>query len=165
MAAIADERCSCRLPHFARLDYDIYAKGEAVLGWLNATVQVRGDPTFNARKFAGALMAELQRAITDRNAEVAHLKFLLTANGQHFRGHWTKANAPPTFARAELGEVAEGTPVLNARVGMDLSTLGGIAMQAISRAAKVAGAEAEILSLQSFSPPYPRPPYRLSEPV
>jgi G3E family GTPase len=146
------------------LDYDIYAKGEAVLGWLNATVQVRGDPTFDARKFAEALMAELQRAIATRNAEVAHLKFLLTANGQHLRGHWTKVDASPEIIGA-LGEVAEGTLVLNARIGIDPSTLGGIAVQAINKAAKMVGAEAEVLSLQSFSPPYPRPPYRLSEPV
>jgi G3E family GTPase len=146
------------------LDYDIYAKGEAVLGWLNATVQVRGNPTFDARKFAEALMAELQRAIATRNAEVAHLKFLLTADGQHLRGHWTKVDAPPEIIGA-LGEVAEGTLVLNARVGIDPSTLGGIAVQAINKAAKMVGAEAEVLSLQSFSPPYPRPPYRLSEPV
>jgi G3E family GTPase len=146
------------------LDYDIYAKGEAVLGWLNATVQVRGNPTFDARKFAEALMAELQRAIATRNAEVAHLKFLLTADGQHLRGHWTKVDAPPEIIGA-LGEVAEGTLVLNARIGIDPSTLGGIAVQAINKAAKMVGAEAEVLSLQSFSPPYPRPPYRLSEPV
>jgi hypothetical protein len=43
--------------------------------------------------------------------------------------------------------------------------LGGLASQAVLKASKSVNAEAEILSLQSFSPPYPRPPYRLSEPV
>lgn len=146
------------------LDYDIYAKGEAVLGWLNATVQVRGNPTFDAQKFAEALMGALQDAISAKNAEVAHLKFLLSAHGQHLRGHWTKVDAPPEII-GSLGKVTEGTLVLNARVAIDPSTLGGIAVQAINKAAKTVDAEAEVLSIQSFSPPYPRPPYRLSEPV
>jgi G3E family GTPase len=28
----------------ADVDYDVYAEGEAVLGWLNATVTLRGEP-------------------------------------------------------------------------------------------------------------------------
>ncbi|MFA0753810.1 MAG: hypothetical protein IMHGJWDQ_001589 [Candidatus Fervidibacter sp.] len=147
------------------IDYDTYAKGEAVLGWLNATVQLRGKPTFSAFVFAEVLMRELQQALAARNAEVAHLKFLLSSGGQHLRGHLTKLDAEPTLTGADWGEVKEATLVLNARVGIDPATLGGIATQAIHKAAQAVGAEAEILGLQSFSPPYPRPPYRLSEPV
>ncbi len=147
------------------LDYDTYAKGEAVLGWLNATVQVRGNPTFNARLFAEALMNELRQAINSRDAEVAHLKFLISSGGQGTVANLTKADAEPSYRGADLGEVKEATLVLNARVGIDPGTLGGIATQAIQKAARTTGADAEVLNLQSFSPPYPRPPYRLSEPV
>ncbi|MEZ8221492.1 CobW/HypB/UreG, nucleotide-binding domain [Candidatus Fervidibacteria bacterium JGI MDM2 JNZ-1-D12] len=146
------------------IDYDTYAKGEAVLGWLNATVRLIGSPQFNALQFAKALMSELQTAINARNAEVAHLKFLLTSGTQMLRGHLTKADAEPNFI-GELDEVNEATLVLNARVALSPEALGGIATQAILMAAKTVNADAEILSLQSFSPPYPRPPYRVSEPV
>lgn len=146
------------------LDYDTYAKGEAVLGWLNATVRLVGSPQFDARQFAKTLMSELQTAINARNAEVAHLKFLLSSGTQTMRGHLTKADAEPVFV-GELGEVGEATLVLNARVALSPETLGGITTQAALNAAKHVNAEAEILSIQSFSPPYPRPPYRLSEPV
>ncbi len=146
------------------IDYDTYAKGEAVLGWLNATVRLIGSPQFNALQFAKALMSELQTAINAHNAEVAHLKFLLTSGTQMLRGHLTKADAEPNFI-GELDEVNEATLVLNARVALSPEALGGIATQAILMAAKTVNADAEILSLQSFSPPYPRPPYRVSEPV
>lgn len=147
------------------LDYDTYAKGEAVLGWLNATVALQGNPTFNARRFAEALMTELRQAINARGGEVAHLKFLISSGGQAVVANLTKADTEPSYRGADLGAVTEATLVLNARVGIDPGTLGGIATQAIQRAAKATGAEAEVLNLQSFSPPYPRPPYRLSEPV
>ncbi len=147
------------------LDYDTYAKGEAVLGWLNATVRLTGKPAFDPRRFAEVLMAELQQEIAQRNAEVAHLKFLLTSGAQALRGHLVKADAEPEFLGEIAGEVSEATLVLNARIGIDPATLGGIATRAVQRAARAVQAEADILSLQSFSPPYPRPPYRLSEPV
>jgi hypothetical protein len=134
------------------------------LGWLNATVRLVGSPVFNARQFAEILMKELQTAINAQNAEVAHLKFLLTSGTQSLRAHLTKTDAEPNFV-GELGEVSEVTLVLNARVALQPDVLGGLASQAVLKASKSVNAEAEILSLQSFSPPYPRPPYRLSEPV
>lgn len=147
------------------LDYDTYAKGEAVLGWLNATVQLTGKPTFSVRRYAEALMAELQKEIQQKRAEVAHLKFLLTSGGKHLRGHLIKADANPEFFGELEGEVADATLVLNARIGIDPATLGGVATRAVHHAAHAVGAEAEILSIQSFSPPYPRPPYRMTETV
>lgn len=146
------------------IDYDTYAKGEAVLGWLNATMRLIGTPAFNARRFAEVLMENLQAEINSRNAEVAHLKFLLTSGAEALRAHLTKANAEPTFV-GNLGEVSEATLVVNARVALSPEVLGGVVSQAVLRAAKETGAETEILNIQSFSPPYPRPPYRLSEPV
>lgn len=146
------------------IDYDTYAKGEAVLGWLNSTVRLVGSPQFNGQKFAEVLMKELQNAIKARNGEVAHLKFLLTSGTQMLRGHLTETDTEPNFI-GELGEVSEATLVLNARVAISPEELGGIATQAVLKAAKKVNADAEVLSIQSFSPPYPRPPYRLSEPV
>jgi len=146
------------------IDYDTYAKGEAVLGWLNATVRLIGSPAFNARQFAEVLMRELQTAINVQNAEVAHLKFLLTSGTQSLRAHLTKAGAEPNFI-GELGEVNEATLVLNARVAVAPDVLGGLVSQAVLKASKSVNAEVEILSFQSFSPPYPRPPYRLSKPL
>ncbi|MCS7192410.1 MAG: cobalamin biosynthesis protein P47K [Armatimonadetes bacterium] len=146
------------------IDYDTYAKGEAVLGWLNATIRLTGSPEFDASQFSKALMSELQNSINAHNAEVAHLKFLLTSGNQMLRAHLTKADAKPNFV-GELGKVKEATLVLNARVAISPEVLGGLATQAVLKAAKAVDAEAEILSLQSFSPPYPRPPYRLNQPV
>lgn len=147
------------------LDYDVYAKGEAVLGWLNATVQLSGIPTFNAARFAEALMEEFQNAVNARNAEVAHFKFLITSEGKVMWASLTKADAKPNYSGVELGEVSEATLVFNARIAISPEVLGGITTQTVRRAAKRVGAEAEVLTLQSFSPAYPRPPYRMSEPV
>ncbi len=42
----------------AEVDYDVYAEGEAVLGWLNATIALRGQPT-EWNVFTGRLLKGL----------------------------------------------------------------------------------------------------------
>jgi G3E family GTPase len=56
------------------VDYDVYADGEALLGWLNATVTLRSALEFDANAFLAALAKNLQGKLAQQNAEVAHLK-------------------------------------------------------------------------------------------
>ncbi len=147
------------------INYDIYARGEAVLGWLNATVRLEGTPRFNASRLARTLMTELKSACEAKGAEIAHLKFLISSAGRMSWANVTAALGEPTYGGTDLGEVEEAVLVINARVALDPGTLGGMVTQAVLKAAEAAEAKAEIQSLQSFSPPYPRPPHRLTGPV
>ena len=65
------------------IDYDTYAAGEAVLGWLNATVELTGRPTFDPTLFTQELMLSVRQASRQEGAEIAHLKIALS-NGEHF---------------------------------------------------------------------------------
>lgn len=53
------------------VDYDLYAEGEALLGWLNATVQVTGN-AFDPNLLLRALADDLRHRLD--TAEIAHLK-------------------------------------------------------------------------------------------
>ncbi len=57
-----------------QVDYKVYADGEALLGWLNCTVDVRAQKSFNADQFLKELAEAIQKRLTDYNAKVAHLK-------------------------------------------------------------------------------------------
>ena len=59
------------------VDYDTYAEGEALLGWLNATARVRSAAPFDGN----ALLRELATGMADAvgAGEIAHLKMTLTA--------------------------------------------------------------------------------------
>ena len=63
------------------IDYDLYAEGEALLGWLNATVQVSAKQPFEGsillKRFASAIQSRLGAA----GVEIAHLKMTLDAEG------------------------------------------------------------------------------------
>src|SRR3954465_14675174 len=54
------------------IDYDVYAEGEALLGWMNATVDVRANEEFDANALLQLMANEMKNALVD--AEIAHLK-------------------------------------------------------------------------------------------
>lgn len=56
------------------VDYDVYADGEALLGWLNATVQLEAVTAFDAERVLTELARDIQDRLRVQHAEVAHLK-------------------------------------------------------------------------------------------
>jgi len=56
------------------VDYDVYADGEALLGWLNATVQLEATTPFDPDRVLTALARDIQDRLRAQRAEVAHLK-------------------------------------------------------------------------------------------
>ena len=56
------------------VDYDVYADGEALLGWLNATALLDATTPFDAERVLTSLAREIQDRLRTQHAEVAHLK-------------------------------------------------------------------------------------------
>src|SRR5207244_8187572 len=56
------------------VNYQTYAEGEALLGWLNCTVQLSAAVAFNADDFLKDLAREVQARLKEQNSEIAHLK-------------------------------------------------------------------------------------------
>ena len=61
-----------------KIDYDTYAEGEALLGWLNATLELNADSEMDS----GLILNQLAAAIQERlaYAEIAHLKMTFSPN-------------------------------------------------------------------------------------
>jgi G3E family GTPase len=74
--------------HLAEVDYDIYAEGEAVLGWLNATITANGEPT-EWKAFASNLLAELSRRFDGMGAAVGHIKLIIETKDDCVIGNLT----------------------------------------------------------------------------
>ncbi|MDB6138453.1 MAG: CobW/HypB/UreG, nucleotide-binding domain [Verrucomicrobiaceae bacterium] len=58
--------------HPMTLDYEVYAEGEALLGWLNATVTLKATDEFNANEFLKTLATDVQKRL--QGMEIAHFK-------------------------------------------------------------------------------------------
>ncbi|MCI0746972.1 MAG: CobW-like GTP-binding protein, partial [Verrucomicrobia subdivision 3 bacterium] len=63
-----------------QVDYQIYADGEALLGWLNCTVNLAAEKAFDPDRFLGELALDIQKRLAAKKAEVAHMKMTLSSD-------------------------------------------------------------------------------------
>ena len=143
--------------NIAEVDYDIYAEGEAVLGWLNATLELKGD-SIDWDKVAENLLNGLSRRFAESNSAIGHVKLIIEAGSNFVIGNLTSTDEPPSIRRsAGVGNEAKMT--LNARVQMEPGDLEKIAFEEI---AAVCGPDisSEVLALKCLSPGYPNPTHR-----
>jgi len=105
----------------AEVDYDIYAEGEAVLGWLNATIELSGEPT-EWRGFAANLLAACGRQFDSTGAAVGHVKLLLNSGAEYIAGNLT-GRADTASIRGNAVTSPKSRLVFNARVEMSPENL------------------------------------------
>jgi G3E family GTPase len=148
----------------SQIDYDRYARAEAVLGWLNAAVRVTaaGEPLAAAR-FLLSLLTDLRGAFRSEKAEIGHLKCAVTGGGRTLWANLTHLEAEPAVSDPRFGTLPRGTLMVNARVHMPPERLEAIVRDSVSAACQRFQTTCEIDDLQCFSPAYPNPPYLVRE--
>lgn len=146
-------------------DYDRYANAEAELGWLNATARLSSAQPFEAGAFMGRLITQLHAAIKAKDAEIAHLKFLIESKGEALWANLTRTGGEPTYGGSGLDTLQDATLTINARVRIAPDDLEHLVRAGLTRTAAEMGLEARVLELQAFRPAYPRPRYRMTTPV
>lgn len=141
------------------IDYDRYAEGEAVLGWLNAGIALtsrRGAADW--RGFCEALMGSLSRQVQRRNLAVGHVKILLVRGEETLTANLTRTGGSVSV-RGDVAPSASAELVVNARVECAPEELESMVRAAVAEAA---GNEiqARFIALRSLKPGRPRPTYR-----
>jgi len=143
------------------VDYDIYASGEAELGWLNASFSLFAREETNWDEFVKELIRLIHAELASRSAEIGHLKLLVSnARGQIVANSTSVAQMP--VVRGSIGAVAGmSSLIVNARARVDPKALASIVEDSLCAAAG-SGISFSKLTLNSFRPAYPRPTYRLN---
>jgi hypothetical protein len=148
------------------VDYEIYAEGEALLGWYNATVQLSGSGEFDGNDFLRSLVAEVHGVLASESIEVAHLKMTLAPAEEG--GDIGVINLVDTGGMAELSyslhePLETGELTINLRAEGDPEVLREVVASALRRVAKrVPGLVAVIDHAESFRPGKPSPTYRMA---
>jgi len=91
-----------------QIDYDRYARAEAVLGWLNVAVTINASKPFNANEFARILAVRLREAFKRKDGEIGHLKFVITSAGKAMWANITHLDAEPAISGEKLGSLTKG---------------------------------------------------------
>ena len=143
------------------VDYDVYAEGEAELGWLNSQVTVRAARPFDLDKLLLDLIGRLREALADANAETAHLKVIGMADGNYAVANLVSSVNQPELSLASGCKVTQANLVVNARVATDPEMLEGLVRSQIALACEALGASQHVDTLQSFRPGRPVPTHRI----
>ncbi|MEQ8764706.1 MAG: GTP-binding protein [Planctomycetota bacterium] len=147
-----------------QLDYDTYAEGEALLGWMNATWEITGGAPFNANELLVSLARAMQEQCRFADMEIAHLKMTLDspdAGGQLSVVSVTSGDDEhPDLRESLLDEVSGGALIVNLRAEGDPEELRAIGTRAVERAVAVQGLEARSEHVEYFRPARPVPTHR-----
>ena len=145
------------------LDYDRYAEGEALLGWLNATVRLQSAAELDGNELIVELTAILQQQVTDLDSEIAHLK--LTLSTQSGLEALASVNVVRHDLVPELGQRLEtpirtGELIINLRAETDPKALEKIVRSSLTSLAKRRNVILAVEDLECFRPGRPTPTFR-----
>jgi len=145
------------------VDYDIYADGEAELGWLNSQIRVTGAQPFELDDLLLDIIHRLRTEFSTIGAETAHLKTIGL-----WEGFYGVANLVSSFTEPELSlpsncRVSQANVVVNARVATDPAELERLVREVVRAACTAVPAESQIDTLQCFRPGRPVPTHRILE--
>jgi G3E family GTPase len=147
----------------SQIDYDRYARAEAVLGWLNGAIRVSSDRLFAADEFVRELFFELRESFKREKGEIGHLKSVFTSSGKSLWVNLTNLSSDPVVSGGSLAKLSKGSLILNARVQLSPELLEKIVREVLAAVAETYEVKAEIDDLQCFSPAYPNPPHMVRE--
>jgi G3E family GTPase len=147
-----------------QVDYDAYAEGEAMLGWLNCTLSVSADNAFDGNQLVRELASELKTQLDAQGAEIAHLKMTLTPTDEGndiavlnlVRNDGSIEMSHVLAAPLEFGEL-----ILNLRAEAEPELLRETVLHAIG--APHHEWKAQVEHLECFKPAKPQPTHRFAE--
>jgi Ni2+-binding GTPase involved in maturation of urease and hydrogenase len=144
------------------IDYDIYAEGEAELGWLNSSIRVSADAEFSLDDMLLGILQRLSARLDQAGAETAHLKAIGLWEGFFGVANLVSRDKPPELSLPSNCRVREFDLIVNARVATDPVILENLVEQEVSAACSSAGARAEFRQTQCFRPGRPTPTHRFA---
>jgi G3E family GTPase len=143
------------------VDYDVYAEGEAELGWLNSQVAVRAPEPFALDSLLLDLIGRLHTRLVAASAEAAHLKVIGLCDSSYAVANLVSNAAGPELSLPSLATTRSADVVVNARVAADPATLEQLVRAELTDAVNNVSGNVTITSMQSFRPGRPVPTHRL----
>ncbi len=144
------------------IDYDTYADGEALLGWLNGTATVAGGPV-DADTLLLELATAIHRDLAADGREIAHLKLTLVPADGHGIAvvNATRTATGPELAFSLDAEVDDAEITVNLRAEADPARLETAVRRALA-AGRADGAMVTVTHLERFRPGRPVPTHRMA---
>ena len=145
------------------VDYQVYGQGEALMGWLNATLRVSAPAPFDGNRLLTDLAARLRAQLQRAAAEVAHLKMTLAPGPDALAMgavSVVRNDQQPELTHTLLDLLAGGELTVNLRAEAAPELLEHVVRRI---AAGWLGIKLDVTKLESFRPGQPNPTHRIAK--
>lgn len=144
------------------IDYDVYAEGEALLGWVNMTAMLSAVASFDGNTFANRLLNQLRDDLHGANIEIAHLKATLApdAGSDLAVVNIVGTDSSPESSHSLQESLDVGELIVNLRAEADPKELQRLLVAALNSLADQMGVTSEVTHLEAFRPGRPVPTHR-----
>ena len=143
------------------VDYDVYADGEARLGWLNAKGPVIAAAEFDGNLWLADFAERLRHRLASAGIEIAHLKMTLAPNeGPDLAAvSVTRSEGLPHATHSLKSPLSKGEVVINLRAEADPEQLEKHVREVVQ---SLRPATASLSVLAAFKPGRPNPTHRMT---
>jgi Ni2+-binding GTPase involved in maturation of urease and hydrogenase len=144
------------------IDYDLYAEGEALLGWLNCTVHLESSAPFDGNQILVELAGRVRDGVVQTGKDIAHLKMTLDSRdgtGSLSVVSLVGVDREPDLRESLLDRVDGGELVINLRAEADPVVLESITRDAV---ASLGSVRATMEHLERLRPGRPTPTHRMT---
>lgn len=146
------------------LDYEIYADGEALLGWLNTTVNLSSPSEFDGNEYTLQLARRVQELVTQEKIEIAHLKMTLIPDiglGDIATVNLVRSDFSPELSEKLAEPLNNGQLIINLRAEANSESLQDMVLEVLKEFGSTAAFEVE--HIEHFQPSKPNPTYRMTD--
>lgn len=147
------------------VDYQIYAEGEALLGWLNATVSLDAKLPFDGNAALQRFASAMQQQLEEQGAQIAHLKMTLDPRegiGDLAVINLVRNDYVPELSQELQDPLQAGQLIVNLRAEIAPEALKSSVESALASSfPAAAGVGAVLEHLEFFQPGKPEPTHRV----
>ena len=144
------------------IDYDIYAAGEAELGWLNANISIQAEVEFDLDLILTNLLQQMVDEMHELGSEVAHLKVIGQAEGAYAVANAISNDQPVQLSLASEHRTRFAELVVNARIAIPPETLEATFRKVLEHLANRNSLVVATTALNCLKPGRPVPTHRFN---
>ena len=147
--------------HCMEMDYDLYADGEALLGWVNLMASLSSPQPFDGNQILFEMAGQVRRRLAMGGVQIAHLKLTLSPSD---RAGLAAVSLTGMDAAAQVtheldGSLSAGVLTLNLRAEADPEQLKNEALSALEDLSPL---QTGVMRVNAFRPGRPNPTHRMA---